>query len=66
VGLLILAKTGRLTRGVRARPGPGSLVIVRNGHHPIVVNLEPVDETQQEATNLTHPGGLGRDSAQAR
>ena len=36
-------------------------VIVRNGHDPIVVNLEPIDDTQQEATSLTHPGGLGRD-----
>ena len=37
-------------------------VIVRNGHDPIVVNLEPIDETQQEASSLTHPGGLGCDS----
>jgi hypothetical protein len=29
---------------------------------PIVVNFEPIDETQQEATSLTHPGGLGCDS----
>ena len=30
-------------------------VIVRNGHDPIVVNLEPVDDAQREATSLTHP-----------
>jgi uncharacterized RmlC-like cupin family protein len=35
-------------------------VIVRNGHDPIVVNLECVDETQQEAAGLTHPSALGR------
>jgi len=35
-------------------------VIVRNGHDPIVVNLESIDETQQAATSLTHPGALGR------
>lgn len=37
-------------------------VIVRNGHDPIVVNLEAIDETQEEASSLTHPGGLGCDS----
>ena len=35
-------------------------VIVRNGHDPIVVNLECIDETQREATSLTHPSALGR------
>ena len=36
-------------------------VIVRNGPDPIVVTLEPIDETQQEATSLTHPRVLSRD-----
>jgi hypothetical protein len=34
---------------------------VRNGHDPIVVNLEPVDDAQREATSLTHPRVLSRD-----
>jgi len=35
-------------------------VIVRNGHDPIVVNLEPVDDAQREATRLAHPRVLSR------
>lgn len=30
-------------------------VIVRNGHDPIVVNLEPIDDAQQAASSVTHP-----------
>jgi uncharacterized RmlC-like cupin family protein len=36
-------------------------VIVRNGHDPIVINLEAVDDAQREATSLTHPRVLSRD-----
>jgi len=49
----------RIRRSIR--PDEASKwVIVRNGHDPIVVNLESIDETQQAATSLTHPGALGR------
>lgn len=34
---------------------PSQWVIVRNSQEPIVVNLEPVDATQQASNDATHP-----------
>lgn len=39
---------------INARGAVSEWVIVRNGRDPIVVNLEPVDPTQQEATEAIH------------
>jgi uncharacterized RmlC-like cupin family protein len=43
-------------REINARDAVSEWVIVRNGRDPIVVNLEPVDPAEQDATEAIHGG----------